>query len=278
MLNDDRKNHIGASESAAILGLSPYATAYDIWATKTGRVEPWQGNEATAIGQMVENGLLDWAESILGRMTLQAYRVHPGGILSATHDGLLMDRPEGCEAKTACILGGKPDQWGDEGTDEIPDQYLVQCQHQMAVSDLQMVHVPALIGGIGRRMYRVERNEDVVRMLVDRLSAWWERHIVHDTPPDNCGPSPDIAKRIRRTPGKTIRIDAGLVAAWREAEAAAKAAEKAAKEAKSLIMATMLDAEAGECDLGRLTVMKSQRKGYVVEPCEMTTVRWKEIK
>jgi len=101
-----RKKHIGASESAAILGLSPYKTPYDVWLLKTGKVEsPASVGEAGDIGNMIEDGLLDYGASELGvRILKNQFRVHTNGILSATHDALVVDVMEGMEAKTSGIM------------------------------------------------------------------------------------------------------------------------------------------------------------------------------
>ena len=36
-----RRGYIGGSDAAAVVGLSPYVTPYQVWAEKTGKVEPF---------------------------------------------------------------------------------------------------------------------------------------------------------------------------------------------------------------------------------------------
>ena len=62
----DRKKAIGASDVAAILGVSPWASGWDVWADKTDRLERWEGNEQTRLGQFFEPSVLDYAESKVG--------------------------------------------------------------------------------------------------------------------------------------------------------------------------------------------------------------------
>ena len=66
--HERRREFVGASEVAAILGLSPYSKPFDVWAVKKGIVEPFKGNEATRLGQTLESSILDHAEGVLGNL------------------------------------------------------------------------------------------------------------------------------------------------------------------------------------------------------------------
>ncbi|GIV50913.1 MAG: hypothetical protein KatS3mg038_1434 [Candidatus Kapaibacterium sp.] len=63
----DRRSFLGASDAPAILGLSPWRTAYEVWAEKTGRIDSWSGNAATSAGQLLEPAVLAWASEELRR-------------------------------------------------------------------------------------------------------------------------------------------------------------------------------------------------------------------
>lgn len=45
-----RSGYIGGSDAAAVVGLNPYASAYSLWAEKTGRTAGFAGNLATEAG------------------------------------------------------------------------------------------------------------------------------------------------------------------------------------------------------------------------------------
>lgn len=53
-----RKQDVTASDIAAIAGLSPYKTALQVWAEKTGRSEGPQENEAMRRGRWLENAVI----------------------------------------------------------------------------------------------------------------------------------------------------------------------------------------------------------------------------
>jgi len=281
---EQRKKHIGSSDTSAILGLNPWKTAYDVWLEKTGQLEEGKGfigNESTDIGSMIENGLLDWAAEQTGLKILKnQYRVHGGGILSATHDALAINKAWGYEAKTAGIVRGFAikDQWGEEGSDQIPEYYIIQCQHQMAVSDLELVHVPALIGGRGRVPYVIQRNEELIRYILEKCQEFWEVSVIGGIEPAGL-PNLDIAKIRIRTPGKTISLsDATIVSKWREAKDKEKAAKAAVEESERELYAAIGDAEIAESTVGNITIKEVVRKGYVVKDGTYKRIFFKENK
>lgn len=257
-----RRKHIGASEVSALFGLSPWKNAYDVWLEKTGKLETIDNsNEAIALGHAMEGHLLRWAAHEEGiKIVRNQFRVHAGGILSATHDALARDgQPIGFEAKTAGVLRGYADreEWGEDGTDQIPEGYLLQCMAQMAVSGLDVVIVPALLGGRGRALYRVLPNKDLIEAIVERVGTFWEKHVLTDTPPEGV-PSIEIVRHVRRTPGKRIRVDSELVKAWRVADFAEKQAKEKNDEAKARLLAMMGDADEGDSDMGIVKVSKTK--------------------
>jgi len=71
------------------------------------------------------------------------------------------------EAKTSGQY--RASEWGEEMTDEIPEDYILQCQHNMYVTGegVRLAWVPVLIGGNNRRCYKVERNDKLISNLIE---------------------------------------------------------------------------------------------------------------
>lgn len=61
---EQRREGIGASDIAQIVGVSPYGSAFKVWADKTGRVPlDERGSELMRWGQRLEGSIRDeWAE------------------------------------------------------------------------------------------------------------------------------------------------------------------------------------------------------------------------
>lgn len=277
----ERVKYLGSSDMAAVLGLSAWKTPYDLYLEKTDKLTVLDDNESEAagIGNMLEETLLQWGAEKLGvEIHLNQNRIHPNGIFAANHDALVPGQPVGLEAKTHGITMFQREHWGDDGTDDVPERVIVQCQHQMLVSDLELVWVPALIGGLGRRLYQVKRDDELCEMLLARGMEFWTRHVLADVPPGDAAPSLEIAKRIRREPGKVTRLDVRMVEEWITAKASCKEAEEKKVISEAVLLAALRDAEAGDCELGRITYFEQTRKAYQVAENTFRVLRLKAEK
>lgn len=242
-----RRERIGSSDSPPIVGVYPWKNAYDVWLEKTREVSDFTGSkEAIEIGNAFERPLLEWASRELGveiQQNVSAVAPHDA-IMAANHDGLVVGKPQGLEAKT-----GTGTDYGQEGTDEVPERVIIQCQHQMYVSELELVWVPVLIARFDRLervMYKVKRNEKLIEVIAERDHAFWENHVLLGVPPVDLLPSLEVLRRVRRIPETLAEVPAPLVEAWKEAHAAKKAAEAAEGEAVRALVAALGDAEAGD--------------------------------
>tara|TARA_B100001248_G_scaffold239629_1_gene205052 strand:- start:29849 stop:30766 length:918 start_codon:yes stop_codon:yes gene_type:complete len=165
-----RRSGIGGSEAAAILGVSKYNTPLDIYMQKiNGSHTP--DNEAMLWGRVLEPVIRDQYAERTGRKVLDTHQIvrskkHP--FMLASLDGVTEDNRL-LEIKTTRF----PDNWGEEGSDEIPDNYLVQVQHYMAVTGLQVADIAVLIGGSDFRLYEVEADKELQQILINQEKLFW---------------------------------------------------------------------------------------------------------
>ena len=80
------------------------------------------------------------------------------------------------EAKTASAY--KAGEWEDT----IPDEYMCQVQHYMAVTGYAGAYIAVLIGGNTFRWKFVERDEELISMLIKLEAAFWN-YVQDCTPP-----------------------------------------------------------------------------------------------
>lgn len=265
----DRQTRLHSTDVSAILGLSPYTTDHTVWLEKTGRIDPWKGNSATDMGSRLEAPIVDLAESELGPMERQPLCIAQGldFPLAATPDGRVIATGDVLDAKTSGIVGPLHGEWGDADSDVVPQYYLVQFSVQMLCAEADLHHTYALLGGRGVVRYRVNRDEDVTREIVERCGRWWHLHIDKGIEPTLTEPMPlEIIKRLRRQPSKTVELfdDAALaVAEYEAAKAVKSAAEKTCEVAQSKLIAMLGDAECGQLPDGReVCYLTQNRKGY----------------
>lgn len=205
---EERRKGIGGSDVAAILGLSPWKTPYQLYLEKRNEVEPFKGNDACTWGTMMEPVIRQWYSDTTGRIV----KVPEGIIYNEKHpfmfanlDGFTDDRRV-VEIKTA--RSGQ--KWGEPGTDEIPDYYMCQVQHYLVVTGFEVCDVPVSIGGALPVLYEVEADPELQEMLIEEEASFWQR-IQNDNPPDpiTCA---DAIQRFGKSQATGIVEADGMVA------------------------------------------------------------------
>lgn len=254
---EQRRSYVGASDVSAICGENPYRNIIDVWTEKVYGTLPDDPGEAANLGNMLERACRDLAEQAIGvpMSSSNPFRVAKGTRLGVRLDAWCeLDAVIPVECKTGGILYPWSDQmleWGESGTDEVPAQYLLQVTAQMIAVDAPFGFVSALLGGRGHVMYRIERNEELVSMILDAVARFWACVESRTRPeaPEDVVPSIDILKRIRRVPKSVVSIaDArarDAVIEWKRAVRDQSEAEKAVESAKARVVELLGEAEAG---------------------------------
>ena len=272
-----RRNFITATDVPAILGVSPWVNAADVYLAKTQGLTSIT-NPAMEAGSLLEPSVIAWARTQLGPVLEGDWRVHEGGILACSLDGIT-DKGEPVEAKTSGITGpGNPSQWGAEGTDEIPDYYLLQVQTQLLVTGAALAYVPALIGQRGFAMFVVKANPSLHEVIQQHAESFWCGNVLARQEPTDVRPSIETLKRMMRVPGKIAEVPDDLVADYRLKTELAKRYQKDADEAKSALIAAIGDAEGARWSGGEFTFYEQTRKSYVCEESTFRVLREKKTK
>lgn len=270
-----RRAWVGASDVPAILGISQYATAADVYWAKVAQLDGFE-TPATERGRYMERGILDWFEAQIGEPLTRdvTVRCESEPLIVSQLDGRLADGTP-VEAKTAAVDA----EWGDECTDQIPDSYIAQAQTQLLCTGADICHVPALVAGFKSlefRRYVVRRNDDIIEAIVDHVRDFWA-FVEARTPPPGV-PSLATLKRIRRLPDTIIELNDVAAVAWAEldaAKAAAKAADAVKDQAQARVVAMLAEAEAGRLPDGRLLTYRAQNSAPSVNH-KLLAATWPE--
>jgi len=284
----ERQKNIGASDVAAILGLSPWVSAYDLWLEKTGKVEPREDTELTKAGRIFEDAVLTYAEEELGRLDRRGTERRIEGTPILVHcDALVFASREPVECKTTGLGGWVPEDWGESGTDEVPHRVLIQAITQARACERDVCHVPAFITGRGFSLFTIGHSRELSDIIIEKVLAFWNGYVLKDTPPEDSSPHTEYLKRRIRQLDKTVPLDPDVVAAAIAAQTTAREADKAKEAAMNNLIVALGDAEAGQypaltlpdgtkAPAGVFTYKIETRKGYVVEPTEFRMPRFKK--
>lgn len=178
-----RREGIGSSDCAAVIGLDRYETALGLWLDKTGQIPLLSDldSEQAEWGRLLEPVIRDRAAERLGlEVRLCGGLAHRGRPWQrASLDGVLMveGEPIPIEVKsTSQYLAG---DWAD---DQVPDRAELQVQHQLAVTGAPYGYVAGLIGGNRLVVRRVDRDPELIAHIIREEARLWQ-HVLDGTPP-----------------------------------------------------------------------------------------------
>lgn len=159
------KGRVSATRGAAILGMSPYMTAFRAWQDIMEKrqpgfnvahgydYEPFEGNTSTRWGKAFEDAIIKLSEERMGSKIIarEFHAFHSE--LDYVHcylDGIYdydpkLDAVQVLHEGKTTTAYGFGDKWGEPGSDKIPVEYQIQVQHQMLCTGADECIVSVLV-------------------------------------------------------------------------------------------------------------------------------------
>lgn len=176
-----RKKGIGGSDAGAIVGLSKYKTAFDVYADKLSLVPENEDTEAMRQGRDLEEYVARRFIEQTGlkvRKSKDFIKNQKYPFAFANVDRLIIGQRAGLECKTANTLTLKRYKNG-----EYPEEYYCQCMHYMAVTGYDKWYLAVLILGKGFEIFTIERDEEEIEALMKAEKTFWENNVLKQIPP-----------------------------------------------------------------------------------------------
>ena len=175
---------LGGSDASVVCGINRWKSPIELYMEKLNMLPPTDAGEAAYWGSRLEDLVKEEFTMRTGidvipvKAILQS-EAYP--FMLANLDGICEHPEYGeviFEAKTSSIY--RNGEW--EG-DNIPDEYILQIQHYMAVTGFQGAYIAVLVGGNNFKWQFVRRDEELIEMLIQLESEFWER-VQSNTPPE----------------------------------------------------------------------------------------------
>lgn len=205
----ERKGYIGGSDCAAVLGLSRYKTPLEVWADKTGKVQPDNIDDKICIrlGNVLEDVVRDMFTEVTEKVVERENKTlfHPRfPFLAANIDGWTDNHEAILECKTASLRLSQ--EWLK---DEIPQEYLLQVYHYLAVTGAKRAYVAVLIGNDTFKHKVVERDERIIGNIIDREVRFWQEFVQAGIPPAVTRDDGEVLYKLFKSPEPETVVEMG---------------------------------------------------------------------
>ena len=260
---EQRRQGIGGSDAAAILGLSPWSSAYNLWQDKTNQAPDVIETDAMRRGTETEPKIREAFAAITNRVVVDTGRSyhHPEiPWMLANLDGLVLDDFTG---EPVAILEIKNSHNRFAWNDGVPAYYVAQVQHYMAVVNIDLAYVCVLIDDVEFRIFEIPADAEYQANLIEAEGRFWD--LIQTGQRPEVDGSESTHEMLRKTwsaiEGASVELAPEVVTILkRRAEVVAeiKAAEDEKRTLESTIMTLLQDAEAGTIDGQSVVTWKEQ--------------------
>lgn len=204
----DRRRFIGGSDIASIMGLQPkgWKTRVQVWERKTApdpaeEVSPKEQRKRLARGHVVEPLVAKMLEVLHGITTEVRNRRYEDAfspffaceidaelpMTAVAHlfaEGTEYTADDVCNIEIKTVHPFAADEWGEEGTDDIPIHYGTQVQWGMGITGRRFAIAAALFGADDLVLYPMLRDDETIAAMRVRAARFWNDHVLTRIPPE----------------------------------------------------------------------------------------------
>lgn len=206
---NERKNGIGSSEIATILGVNPWETPYQLWRRKLGLEAPQEENFAMKAGHYLEDAVSRFYEDATGHKIIKA---SAGDWIARDKDRpFLQVSPD----RTYWLTDSKKDGKGileckttqmSIDTEDLPKHWFCQLQMQLGVSNMEAGSLAWLCSGREFGYKELRFVPDFYRDMVGYAEEFWYKNIVERQEPAMTDIQDVLLKFRQHTEGKTLEV------------------------------------------------------------------------
>lgn len=308
IINPTDKNHwlecrtkdITSTEVAALFGLSPYITEFELWhRKKEGVVAKFEENERMKWGTALQDAIaLEVAKEqrwTIRRMDeyMRDKELRAGSSFDFSIEEVIDADPAvvpDCsgllEIKNVDSLAFR-DGWieDDAGNIEAPLHIEIQVQHQLMVSGRAYAYIGALVGGNKLVLIKREPNPKIFASITAKISAFWKSIASNIPPAANFERDAEFISKLYgyAETGKIVYCGPEMTTMAREYKRLgdiAKDADTARKALKAQMLTAIGDAEKAEGEGFKISasMVSGGPVSYVREGYRDFRITWKKEK
>ena len=196
-----RRNHLGASDSVIVMGLSPWSNPLKLWREKTGIGDERVYTDAMRRGNELEGEARAIFERDMKVTVLPLVYEHSSySWMSASFDGISLDEKIVVEIKCPGVDDHVVAKRGN-----VPPKYFPQLQHQIEVAGVDSMYYMSYRHDLDYEIIEVKRDQAYIDRMLDELKKFWNL-IETFTPPED--PYVDLSENAEWQQQEQLYIDA----------------------------------------------------------------------
>jgi predicted phage-related endonuclease len=205
-----RRLGIGASETAAALGLSKWMTPLELYQRKVNGYGDQNDEFHFRFGHAIEPFLLREYERATGAQLV----VSPETMFDI--DGPLLCHLDAL-VPGAAVVNAKSarnkDGFGEPMTDQVPTEYIIQEQVEMGLANVPVAHLPVLFFGAEFAIYEIRFDAELFGMIRTHVGEFWRR--VQERDPPEPTTLAEAQLRWRQSREQSIELPSNVADAYR---------------------------------------------------------------
>lgn len=218
-----RKEGIGSSEVATVVGLNPYESPYQFWKRKTAQIDgtevPREETMAMKLGHLLEGAVAQcWCDEtgreIIKRSACDWLIVNGDKpFLRVSPDRTYWLRGMLKNSKNKGILECKTTQKKIDA-DDLPKHWFVQLQYQLGVAEMEHGSLAWLTMGRDFGYKNITLVPDFYKWLVEEVEKFWRDNILQRIEPAATTLEDVVMKYNAHTDGKVVEVDEDIFVAY----------------------------------------------------------------
>ena len=217
---EHRKNGIGSSEVATIVGLNPWETPYQLWRRKQGLDPAKDETFAMKAGHYLEDAVAHFWSDATGKQIIKwsatdwlIKNIEKPYLQVSPDRTYWLDDGRGRQNKG--ILECKTTQKSIDG-DDLPKHWFCQVQYQLGVAELEQGSLAWLCSGREFGYKDMDLVPDFFGWLVEEVDRFWTDNIIGKQEPSTQSVQDVLLKYNRHTAGKIVEVDDEVFEAYKD--------------------------------------------------------------
>ena len=201
-----RKKGIGGSDASSVLNLNPNRSIVNVYMDKLDENIEENSNINMILGERLE----DFVAKEFSIQTGKKVRNLNGILRNQKYPFAIANLDKVVVSENAfleCVVTNSfcKKDWSEE----VPIHYQIQCYHYMAVTGATHCYVCALIGNEEIKIYKLDRDQELIDYIMEKEEEFWNRYILGDEvplPDGSCDYSKFLKNRYKNTQKKPINL------------------------------------------------------------------------